>query len=532
MVAAKLMPTASSFVPRAGDVRTKLTYALQPAGGAEAYFINGAQEASTNVVHEDYDTLVRDIRNFAPECTLAGAGFQLTSLSSPELEWTDEAQVKQKFYPVAEQVIKRATGASRVFIFDHTLRQGIAKHDDKQLCDPKAMGDPKKRPPIPRIHTDFSEKSGPQRLKATLPDEAEKLSQSRYAIIQLWRPLVGPVTESPLAVIDVRSLSPEDMMELRMEVPASDPRARVLGTASYIYIPKYNKNHRPYYVHTVLTYPLPAPEGSTLYYSSAKGVANPSTNVSHKDYEVVVRDMRSAPESLTLAEAGFQLDSLTAPEIPWTDEAEIREKFYPVAEEVIKRATGASRVLPFDYVVRKGFAKHSLAELKDPKAMAQKIRQPNPRVHTDFTEKSGPMRLHQILPDEADKLSKARYAIIQLWRPLVGPVTESPFALIDARSVEPDDLQELRLEMQSDDPRTNSIGVVSYIYAPKHNQNHRPYYVSNMTTEEVLLFKGFDTRTDLPRFVPHAGFRLPDTADGLPPRESIELRALAFWDEE
>ena len=60
----------------------------------------------------------------------------------------------------------------------------------------------------------------------------------------------------------------------------------------------------------------------------------------------------------------------------------------------------------------------------------------------------------------------------------------------------------------------------------------KAYYVSAMTTSEALLFKGFDTRTDLPRFVAHASFRHPDTPEDAPPRESIELRAFAFWDEE
>ena len=61
----------------------------------------------------------------------------------------------------------------------------LCRHDDEQLRNPKVMADPKKRPPIPRVHTDFSESSGPQRLQAVLPDEAEKLKQSRYAIIQV-----------------------------------------------------------------------------------------------------------------------------------------------------------------------------------------------------------------------------------------------------------------------------------------------------------------------------------------------------------
>lgn len=77
-------------------------------------------------------------------------------------------------------------------------------------------------------------------------------------------------------------------------------------------------------VHTKLTYALPTAEGEGLYYSSVKGVSEAKTNIAHQDYDVVVRDIRSAPEACTLARAGFQLDGLSAPEIQWSDEEQVR----------------------------------------------------------------------------------------------------------------------------------------------------------------------------------------------------------------
>lgn len=93
MVAVTTLPNAKMVPTSAGDVRAKLTYAIQPAGGAEPFYVNGVSEASTNVKHEDYEAVIRDIREVPEGCTLAEHGFTLTSLSAPEVDWTDEEQV-------------------------------------------------------------------------------------------------------------------------------------------------------------------------------------------------------------------------------------------------------------------------------------------------------------------------------------------------------------------------------------------------------------------------------------------------------
>ena len=53
-----------------------------------------------------------------------------------------------------------------------------------------------------------------------------------------------------------------------------------------------------------------------------------------------------------------------------------------------------------------------------------------------------------------------------------------------------------------------------------------------MEAEEALLFTTFDSCDDgsAPRFVFHTAFDDPLTPEGAPPRRSIELRTVAFWD--
>ena len=65
---------------------------------------------------------------------------------------------------------------------------------------------------VPRVHNDYTEWSGPQRVRDLLPDEAEELLSRRFAIVQAWRPIRHPVESFPLAMCDARSISPDDLI--------------------------------------------------------------------------------------------------------------------------------------------------------------------------------------------------------------------------------------------------------------------------------------------------------------------------------
>jgi hypothetical protein len=147
-------------------------------------------------------------------------------------------------------------------------------------------------------------------------------------------------------------------------------------------------------------------------------------------------------------------------------------------------------------------------------------RQPVARVHVDHTAKSGPQRVRDLIPDEAEELLNGRVQIINLWRPIRGPLLDSPLAVCDARTVKPDEL------VGSDLVYAHRVGET---YSVKYSPDHRWFYAPRMTADEVLLLKCFDSKTDgRARFAPHSAFVDPTTPPNAPPRESIELRTLVF----
>jgi hypothetical protein len=129
--------------------------------------------------------------------------------------------------------------------------------------------------------------------------------------------------------------------------------------------------------------------------------------------------------------------------------------------------------------------------------------------------------VRDLLPDEADELLKRRFAIIQVWRPIRRPVESFPLAIADARSMSPDDF------VISERRYPDRVGQT---YAITYNPGHRWYYFPNMRREEALVFKVFDSETDgRARWTAHTAFDDPTSPPNARPRESIEIRTLAFF---
>src|SRR5207302_1136657 len=84
------------------------------------------------------------------------------------------------------------TGAKRVVVFDHTLRSGDETEREAKLV----------REPVLSAHNDYTEQSGPQRVREIMGDEAEPLLRRRFAIIQVWRAIRKPIQANPLAILD------------------------------------------------------------------------------------------------------------------------------------------------------------------------------------------------------------------------------------------------------------------------------------------------------------------------------------------
>lgn len=239
----------------------------------------------------------------------------------------------------------------------------------------------------------------------------------------------------------------------------------------------------------------------------------PKTNTAPEPHALPIHDIRPIVEAVSLDRQGFALVRQKTAVKNFSDDDEIRSVYYSEAERLIKAETGADRVFIFDHTVRKRV--DGAPDLRDGSP-----RQPAWRVHVDHTAKSGPQRVRDLIPDEAEQLLKGRVQIINLWRPLRGPLRDAPLAVCDARTVKFEEL------VGSDLVYPNRLGET---YSVKFSPEHRWFYVPEMTADEILLLKCFDSETDgRARFAPHSAFVDPTTPADAPRRESIELRTLVF----
>jgi hypothetical protein len=248
----------------------------------------------------------------------------------------------------------------------------------------------------------------------------------------------------------------------------------------------------------------------TYAYDSPPG--QPKTNVTMVPRPVVVRNARELNPVPTVDREGFALVRQQSRLDNFYDEDQVRGLYYPECEGLLRDLTGAPRVVVFDHIVRNAA-----------RTSEKGIKMPATAVHNDYTASSGPQRLRDLLPTEAAELLRHRFAIINVWRPLRGPVLDSPLGVCDARSIAPGDLV----------PNARIYPTRrGEIQAVKFSSAHRWYYFSEMQPEETLLLKCYDSAEDgRARFTAHSAFRDPTAPPDSPPRQSIETRALILFKE-
>jgi hypothetical protein len=266
------------------------------------------------------------------------------------------------------------------------------------------------------------------------------------------------------------------------------------------------------YVEAELNYLAPVAERPRYYaYDPEPGVL--PSNIAHEAHRVRIHDMRPIQSQIALDRQGFALLEQRSAVRDFWDEDEISRVYYPEAERFIAAATGASRVFIFDHTLRRRIP-GAVDRSRDAP------RQPATRVHVDHTAKSGPQRVRDLLGGEAEELLRGRVQVINLWRPIHGPLRDAPLAVCDASTVAATDL------VPSDLVYRDRLGET---YSVTYNPAHRWFYAPEMGADEVLLLKCCDTMTDgRARFMPHTSFADPTTPPDAPPRESIELRTLVF----
>jgi hypothetical protein len=243
------------------------------------------------------------------------------------------------------------------------------------------------------------------------------------------------------------------------------------------------------------------------YYVMEPPSGAPEWNGIDDPHTVLIQDARGHEPEFTLDRNGFTLIEAPTAVRNFYDPDEIRSVYYPEVERLLRNTLGASRVVVFDHNVRNG-GRSDLA-------------QPSRRVHNDHTVNSAPRRVRDHLGADAEERLKHRFGIVNVWRPIRGPVLDSPLALCDAQSFTGDDLIATDRVYQHVRGETSSVAF---------NPKHQWYYFSEQRPDEVILIRVHDSANDgRAKLSFHTSFENPLAPANAPPRESIEVRTLVFF---
>jgi hypothetical protein len=243
-------------------------------------------------------------------------------------------------------------------------------------------------------------------------------------------------------------------------------------------------------------------------------------NLPLEDRTIRIEDARPAAADLSLDAEGFVLTCAPTGVKNFFDQAE-REVYQRESEELIRNLTGASMVVSsIGSVIRRSE--------RSPRFCQDGSTVPGRWVHCDFspTPNGSSFWVKKLLPAaQADVLLRQRYAFYNIWRVLSTPPQDTPIALCDVRTVSAAD--RIGADCVVDGP--DDPGFSSELSVFRYDRNHRWLYFPNMTRDEVLVFKGYDSDANRTGGVPHVAFDDPSCPAGAPPRESIDVRMLAFF---
>lgn len=255
-----------------------------------------------------------------------------------------------------------------------------------------------------------------------------------------------------------------------------------------------------------------------------------------------VENIRGQESKFSIDNSGFAVYESPAQEKLFTDISAVTTGYYAEVEALLRaKLPGVKKVVIFDHTIRR--------------RIEGSARAPVQQVHVDQTPWAAEQRVRRHAPsDEVEDLLQNRYQIINVWRPIQNPASEYPLAVVDWRSTEPSDFVKVDLLYPKEDagvvgkeraPAPDSIPestdgymVNGETYAIAPNDKHRFYYMKDMTPEEAMFIKCFDSRskmmtdgaTDIAHGTPHTAFVDPQTPEDAPPRQSIEVRCLVFYE--
>lgn len=162
---------------------------------------------------------MHDARQLPTSAELETVGFTLRDWPTKVNNFRDDQEVTDTYYDEIIRLVKEASGADRVLVFDHTVRSTESSSLNSLQKGAAAAA-------VPRVHCDYTAVSAPRRLKQLAKDgvysrlrgrdlteeEVLSLGSKRFSFINVWRNISpdAPVHRMPLAVCDTNTVPTSD----------------------------------------------------------------------------------------------------------------------------------------------------------------------------------------------------------------------------------------------------------------------------------------------------------------------------------
>jgi hypothetical protein len=180
--------------------------------------------------------------------------------------------------------------------------------------------------------------------------------------------------------------------------------------------------------------------------------------------------------------------------------------------DIIKKHLGASRVIVYHHAFRSRGTPRTIDQVND------HHRNPGFLVHSDIDGPGVCQKIKQIFgEEEAAKLMKNRYVVLNVWRPLgSNPITNKPLAIDIEKDIHP-------LEVRGS-TNTSTATTIS----PNAQNTHQWYYLSNMRSNEMFVFKMYDSKTNVAQTAYHTAFKNTNVPPSDVEQKSLEMRCIVF----
>jgi len=263
-------------------------------------------------------------------------------------------------------------------------------------------------------------------------------------------------------------------------------------------------------------------DGSPLWMDVTGKSVGVNSNYVWKPTHMTIQDLRGKENMFDLDVNGFEVQEYHGVvDTVFDEQSEDKSRYFNEIIDILKKRLNAAHVVIFNHRFR-----HRSVPLNDEQCdLIHRNPLFFPHVDNDTPEAYVTMK-NAIGEEEAKKVMGKRFQIINVWRPIgSSPIVNFPLTICDYQSL--DVSKDVHVSEVRGSIVTGAVCMISH-HCP---EAQKWYYMSEMKSNQMFLFKNFDSKSDVAQFGPHTAFICENTPLTDMEQCSLELRCLVFYDE-